>query len=97
MPLYEFRCEMCGLFQEWRQLSESGSPAQCPRCQSGAKRVFSAPHLVRTSPTVRKARYLEEKSAHEPKVVVRRPREEKRPARPKPIVSRHPWMVGHSH
>jgi putative FmdB family regulatory protein len=97
MPLYEFQCEVCGPFQEWRSLSEYSKPAYCPHCQAGARRVFTPPNLYRTSPTHRKMRYLEEKSAHEPEVVVRRPPgpEEGAPARPKPIVSPHPWAIRH--
>jgi putative FmdB family regulatory protein len=97
VPLYEFWCETCGPFEEWRNLSEHSKPAQCPRCHSGARRVLTPPNLVRTPPAIRQARHLEEKSAHEPEVVVRRPPEEGGPSRAKPIVSPHPWMVGHVH
>ena len=69
MPLYAFRCETCGPFEEWRPLCEYSKPAQCPRCQAGARRVVTPPNLVRTPPEIRKVRALEEKSAHEPEVV----------------------------
>ncbi len=41
MPLYEFRCPDCGVFDEWRTMSESNTPAHCPNCQAAAKRIFS--------------------------------------------------------
>ncbi|PSB51150.1 zinc ribbon domain-containing protein, partial [Chroococcidiopsis cubana CCALA 043] len=30
MPLYEFRCDDCGVFDEWRSLAECNNPAHCP-------------------------------------------------------------------
>ncbi len=69
MPLYAFQCEVCGPFEERRPLSESGGPSRCPVCQGSARRLYTPPLLVRTSGPVRRARSLEEKSAHEPEVV----------------------------
>lgn len=95
MPLYEFVCENCGPFEERRPYSASSSPARCPRCQSPARRSFTPPYLYRTSRPYRQARALEEKSAHEPEVVVRQPPEpEEATGHQKPIISRHPWAVG---
>ena len=93
MPLYAFRCETCGPFEEWRSLSEYSKPAQCPRCQADARRVVTPPNLVRTPPAIRKARALEEKSAHEPEVV-------RGPLPGKPFSRPHnhhspPWTVSH--
>jgi putative FmdB family regulatory protein len=45
MPLYEFRCQDCGIFDEWRALAASSDPAHCPSCQATAKRIFSAPAI----------------------------------------------------
>ena len=97
MPLYEFECETCGSFDVWLLMNELSSPVHCPTCQAPARRVFTPPNLVRTPPAVRKARALEEKSAHEPDVVVRPRPEQDGAAKRKPIVSRHPWAVGHGH
>ena|SRR5581483_12479952 len=94
MPLYEFLCASCGPFEDWLPLSEHDRPAPCPSCHAVARRVISPPNLVRTSPAVRKARSLEEKSAHEPEVVVRPPAETGATQRRTPIVSPHPWAVG---
>jgi putative FmdB family regulatory protein len=69
MPLYAFACETCGPFEEWRPHSESSSPSRCPVCQAAARRLYTPPGLVRTPAPVRRARHLEEKSAHEPEVV----------------------------
>ena len=95
MPLYEFVCENCGPFEERRPYSAASSPAWCPHCQSPARRSYTPPHLYRTARAYRQARALEEKSAHEPEVVVRQlPAPEETAQRRKPVVSRHPWAVG---
>lgn len=94
MPLYEFRCDACGPFQELRPMQAASEPARCPVCQSTALRVFTPPNLYRTSPAYRKVRSREEQSAHEPEVVVRQPTGAGANPRPAPVVSRHPWAVG---
>ncbi|MBC7973292.1 MAG: zinc ribbon domain-containing protein, partial [Verrucomicrobia bacterium] len=42
MPLYEFRCSDCGIFDLWRVMAECSNPAHCPDCNQPAQRVFSA-------------------------------------------------------
>ena len=33
MPIYEYRCKVCGQeFEEVRSMSESDDPAVCPKC-----------------------------------------------------------------
>jgi putative FmdB family regulatory protein len=86
MPLYEYRCGNCGLFDEWRSLAESSAPAHYPTCREVSKRVFSAPAVLSGS-----LRLKRENS--EPQVV-------KRDQEPKVPGIRHhsgdrPWMIGH--
>ncbi len=47
MPNYEFECQACGTFEQWRDHRRSSDPAMCPQCGSGARRSYSAP-LVRS-------------------------------------------------
>lgn len=86
MPLYEFRCSDCGVFDQWRAMAESDLPADCPTCDSPARRVFSPPMLL--SGTLRLKR-----ENPEPKLV-KRDREPE-----KPQVRSHadgrPWMISH--
>lgn len=42
MPIYEFRCEICGAVFEKLMKREEGFPS-CPRC--GEKRVFKLPSI----------------------------------------------------
>jgi putative FmdB family regulatory protein len=69
MPLYEFECSRCGRFDVWLQISQTGQDIACPTCRQVARRVYTPPVLLRSSPELRTARAIEEKSAHEPEVV----------------------------
>jgi putative FmdB family regulatory protein len=93
LPVYAFRCEACGPFDVWRPMSEVDQPANCPACGRIGRRVLTPPGLVRTPAGKRKALNLEEKSAHEPAVVL------EPTGRPVPF-ARHghrnpPWVAGH--
>jgi putative FmdB family regulatory protein len=45
MPLYEFRCPACGIFDEWRSIADRSQPAICPSCQKSANRIMSIPGI----------------------------------------------------
>ena len=66
MPLYAFECPGCGPFE---LRTEVGAPSRCPDCGGEARRVFTPPGLARLSSPLRRARDMEERSAHEPAVV----------------------------
>lgn len=91
MPVYAFTCAACGPFDVVRPMVEAGAPADCPSCGGDARRVFSPPGLVLLAAPVRRALDLQEKSAHEPDVVMQK--------RGRPMPHRHapspPWTVGH--
>ncbi|MBF2000675.1 MAG: zinc ribbon domain-containing protein [Synechococcales cyanobacterium C42_A2020_086] len=87
MPLYEFCCSTCGMFDQWRSMAESSAPAYCPTCQQLGKRIFSPP-AVQLSGSLRL------------KQEAREPRVEKRDAEPAtPTFKSHnggrPWMISH--
>ncbi len=88
MPLYEFKCDQCGVFDQWRSMVESSNPAHCPTCQKSARRLFSAPMLLSSSLR------LSKKADPEPQLVQRSSQE---PVAPK--VQSHaggrPWMISH--
>jgi len=71
MPLYEYECTRCGPFRDWRSMSEFEKPAKCPDCGRAAPRAIATPTLGMDAGT-RKAHSINEKSAHEPRVVRRR-------------------------
>lgn len=86
MPLYEFRCDPCGGFEEWRSMAESSAPAYCPSCQQPGRRIFSAPMVLSGSLRLKREN-------PEPQLV-------KRDQEPKPKAAKEhkggrPWMIGH--
>jgi putative FmdB family regulatory protein len=85
MPLYEFRCDGCGVFDLWRSMSESSDPADCPDCNQRGKRIFSPPMTLSIGRI--------KKVSAEPELV-RRDLEPKQPRVQYHSGSR-PWMVGH--
>lgn len=86
MPLYEFRCDGCGVFDAWRSLAESSTPADCPECQEPGRRIFSAIGILSGSLRLKREN-------REPQVVMR----DREPSPPQ--VQHHsgsrPWMIGH--
>lgn len=103
MPRYDYTCGDCGLFTQWRSMSEAAQPIACPECGNPAPRAVSAPYLATMHSGKRKARALEERSADEPNVVRReqvshmvdRDRRSKGPRRFEHAHGRYPWTVGH--
>jgi putative FmdB family regulatory protein len=86
MPLYEYRCADCGVFEEWRSIAEVKLPAHCPTCQQPGKRIFSPPVVLNG-----RLRLRQESS--EPQLIQRNlePKEQ----RVKSHSGGRPWMIGH--
>lgn len=90
MPLYEYKCETCGRFEQWRTLAEVSTPMLCPTCEAVAKRVFSAPNVNLNSSLRRRSG-----EAKKPQVVKRS--QDQEPATPKysQQPNGRPWMISH--
>lgn len=71
MPLYDYECARCGPFRDWRSMRDFAKPADCPDCGKAAARALATPTLGMDAGQ-RKAHAINEKSAHEPRVVRRR-------------------------
>jgi putative FmdB family regulatory protein len=102
MPLYDYHCENCGPFRQFRSISNRAAPVECEECGTAAERVLTAPQLSLMSSNNRIAETRNEKSAHEPGVVnFMKPAQEQKPKAPKPLHghghahSHRPWMLGH--
>lgn len=72
MPLYDYECRRCGPFREWRSVSAYEKPAKCPDCGKAAQRSLATPRLGMRDSALRRAHAINEKSAHEPRVVRRK-------------------------
>ncbi|WP_081477158.1 FmdB family zinc ribbon protein [Dietzia alimentaria] len=69
MPLYQFRCQICGMFDLPFSMSAVPDAARCPDCGDDARRGISAPMLGRgNSPAMRLADATR-RTASEPVVV----------------------------
>jgi putative FmdB family regulatory protein len=86
MPLYEFKCKDCGLFDQWRTLAEYRAIAHCPTCEEPAQRIFSPPALLSGS--------LRLKQVNPEPQLVKRNREPE-PPRVTHHMGGRPWMIGH--
>jgi putative FmdB family regulatory protein len=107
MPLYDYGCETCGPFREWRSMSEWQALVPCPSCSLPAPRLAASPMLAVLSSNNRIAHERNERSAHEPKVVRREDLPHRHHHRSvSPLIKQQfgdvhesppsrPWMVGH--
>jgi len=88
MPLYEFKCDDCGVVDLWRSIAERNDPANCPTCQQAMKRVFSPPMMLSGSLRLKQER-------PEPQLVQRS--NDREPEQPKARSHNggRPWMIGH--
>lgn len=47
MPLYEYKCEICGhITEDVRTVDEKDNIADCEKCGSAARKIISIPNLV---------------------------------------------------
>lgn len=47
MPLYDYKCQDCGLFFEARHRMDHAGPVACPSCSSDhTSKIFSSPAIV---------------------------------------------------
>ena len=89
MPLYEFNCVTCGVFDLWRSMAESSQPAFCPTCNEQGKRIYSPPAVNLSSSLPAKSQNLE------PEIVIKkRDREPEKPKFQGQNCGR-PWMLNH--
>jgi putative FmdB family regulatory protein len=72
MIVYTFRCSSCGAFDERMRMGTAPPVVRCPTCGTEARRVWSAPRVVGSSPASR-ARAAEERLNDRPRVVTAQP------------------------
>lgn len=67
MPMYDFRCPVCGDFEALVAVSQLDQTKHCPDCGRTVRRLVSMPRLAVVSAAVRQAHETNERSAHEPR------------------------------
>jgi len=88
MPLYEYKCDVCGTFEQWRTLAEVSTPMLCPTCETVVKRVFSPPSVNLNSSSL-------QLQSGEPRVIKRSQDQEAATPRYSQQRQGRPWMVSH--
>lgn len=92
MPLYEYRCESCGLFEQWRDHRQSAKETFCPQCGAMARRLYSAPAFTAHTKAEKEVRRRAERGS-EPRVAGRQSAGDPSP-KPRKSGGR-PWQIGH--
>jgi len=85
MATYEYSCRSCGPFDVRLAIGSAPSTHECPVCSGAARRVYSPPGVVRTSPAAVFARESEERSREAPEVVSQVPEVRGGPRRSRPL------------
>ena len=67
MPVYDYKCDDCGIFQSVASVSCFAEPCACPTCGAVSPRALTVPQISTASPAVRHAHAVNERSAHSPK------------------------------
>ncbi|MHA7208190.1 FmdB family zinc ribbon protein [Arthrobacter sp. MDT1-65] len=69
MPIYEYRCPRCAVYEVIRPLGAAPDVEACPTCGQPARRRISAPHLSRTNTPSSRLIDAAARSATEPDVI----------------------------
>ncbi len=80
MPLYDYHCNDCGNFRSWQSMSASDAAVACPDCARSATRLVTAPSLSLMPNNNRIANARNEKSADQPELVTKTPKDQGRSA-----------------
>lgn len=109
MPVYEYQCETCGVFEEMKPMSRFADPCDCPVCGTSAPRVMlTVPRLSAVSRATRRAHETNERAADSPKRSSHGPNcgccggGAKKPSKTlhhpngaKSFPTKRPWMISH--
>lgn len=96
MPLYEYDCQTCGVFEAMHSMQAAAEPERCPDCGQQAPRVLSVPRLACVGAHERIARDRNERSRHEPQLS--RPPARAKPTQRPALQASHgsrPWVLEH--
>jgi putative FmdB family regulatory protein len=100
MPVYEFECERCGSFDQFRDHRSAAEPMACPSCGAPARRRYSGVYL-KTRAWLRGAanpdlkERIERSHTGEPRVVSRSSGAGEGSQGGIQSSRGRPWMIGH--
>lgn len=73
MPLYEYKCSTCGVFEQNHPMLTAPKTVPCDECKGSAKKMISAIGLSQGNSARMKLIDSTQASAHEPQVVTSKP------------------------
>ncbi|WP_424347884.1 FmdB family zinc ribbon protein [Kocuria sp. CH-021] len=73
MPIYEYRCPDCGVFEKLLGMGAAARERTCPGCGAPARRLMSAAGLSRAGTPAARLIERTERTAAEPDVVAAPP------------------------
>lgn len=73
MPMYDFACPECGVFEQSHPLAAIPRNVACPTCENTAPKIISGVGYSRLSGAAATAMERAEASAHEPTVITSKP------------------------
>lgn len=109
MPVYEYNCGECGVFEAMARMQDYAQPCDCPACGQSAPRVMlTVPHIRGMSSGKMRAHETNERSADSPKRSRHGPgcgccgggakknsTTLHRPDGSKSFPTKRPWMISH--
>lgn len=81
MPIHEYRCPECGVFELLLRMGTATRESACPGCGSPARRLVSAPGLSRAGTPAARLIERTERTASRPDVVAAPPPDPRKGAR----------------
>ncbi len=98
MPIYEYQCPSCGIFERSVSMARCSEPSECPDCRLASSRVLSAVRGAQLSAAEVRARDRNLRSRHEPRVVSKEARKPRNPEERPKLQRSHgsrPWALEH--
>ncbi|MEM1075423.1 MAG: zinc ribbon domain-containing protein [Pseudomonadota bacterium] len=66
MPVYDYVCRECGVFQKSAPISQFDAPCACPSCGAVSPRALTVPQLSKVSSFARRAHDINQRSSDSP-------------------------------
>ncbi|MEM6373084.1 MAG: zinc ribbon domain-containing protein [Pseudomonadota bacterium] len=67
MPIYQYSCEQCGLFEDRKPIALFDAPCDCPTCGALSPRALTMPQVSMVSAIARRSHAINERSSDSPR------------------------------
>lgn len=79
MPLYDFKCPACGVFEQHHPMNAVPRLAPCPTCSEPSRKLMTGVGLSRLNTSQGRLLESTQATAHEPQVISGKPAPVSRP------------------